>query len=59
MRSVEVDTPDGIVDTEKLSRAELLSVNVENDIIKAVIRVIPVEVEDFSALDFSLPIVRV
>jgi hypothetical protein len=58
VRSIEEDTPNGLPDTEKLSRAELMSLNIQNDIINAVIRVYPVEIQDFNALDFTLPIVR-
>lgn len=59
VRSIEIDSPQGIPDTEKLQKAELISLNILNDVIYAVVRVYPIEVEDFNALDFRLPITRI
>lgn len=58
VQSLLSDQPDTIPDTEKLDRAELLDVSVQNDVIVASIRVHPVEVESYEDLMFNLPIIR-
>ena len=56
--SIKNDEPTGTPDTERLDSAELLSLEVINDIITAVIKVNPVEIESYDALQFNLPIIR-
>ena len=58
VESLKNDEPAGIPDTEKLDSAELLSLDIVNDMITAVIQVNPVEVEFYDALQFNLPITR-
>lgn len=58
VQSMIGDQPDSVPDTEKIERAELLSVDVVNDLVVASIRVYPVEVEPYVDLVFNLPIIR-
>jgi hypothetical protein len=50
----KIDTPS----TERIEKAEVLSVDSVNYIVTATIRVYPVEVEAYDNLIFNLPIVR-
>jgi len=59
VQSIEADNSSGVPDTEKLQKAELINLDILNGVVTAVIRVYPVEVEDFNAIDFRLPITRI
>jgi len=56
--SMKADEPDGLPETERIDRAEILGVIVVNDVVTASIRVFPVEIEPYADLSFNLPIVR-
>ncbi len=58
VQSMVNDQPDSIPDTEKIERAELISIDIINDMVYASIRVHPVETESFADLMFNLPITR-
>lgn len=58
VKSILSDQPDSIPNTEKLSRAELLSVDIIGDVVFASIRVYPVEVEAYEQLVMNLPITK-
>lgn len=58
VKSMKGDEPEGIIDTEKIASAEVLSVDMVGDVVTAAIQVHPVEVESYEALRFNLPIVR-
>ena len=58
VQSILNDQPASIIDTEKLSSANLISLDVVSDMINAVIEIVPVEVESYDLLKLSLPIVR-
>ena len=58
VESLKNDEPEGLLDTEKLDSAELLSLEIISDIVTAVIQVNPVEVETYDILQFNLPITR-
>ena len=50
------DQPDVLPNTEKLSRAEMVSIDIIEGIVYATIRVFPVEVEFYDSLIFNFPI---
>jgi len=58
IESLKSDEPAGIPDTERLQSAELSSLEIIDDMITAVIKVNPVEVENYDVLQFNLPIIR-
>lgn len=58
VKSLKNDEPTGLLNTERLDSAELTSIEIINDIITAVITVIPVEAETYDILQFNLPITR-
>jgi len=56
VKSMQSDEPDGVPDSEKISGANLLSIDVIDGIVVASIEVIPVYTEPYSELIFNLPI---
>lgn len=58
VESLKNDEPPGLPDTERLSSAELSSLEIISDIVTAIIQVNPVEVESYDVLQFNLPITR-
>ena len=56
--SIKNDEPINIPDTERLDSAELSSLEIIDDVVTAIIKVNPVEVESYDVLQFNLPIVR-
>jgi len=56
--SLKGDDPGHLPDTERIDRAELLSLDVIGDVVTASIRVVPVEAESPGDLEFNLPITR-
>lgn len=58
VESIKSDEPLGVPDTERLDSAELIGLEIVNDVINARIQVNPVEVEAYSLLQFNLPITR-
>jgi len=58
VQSMKNDEPDNILNTEKIDRAELISLEVVGGIITATIQVYPVEEELYEDLRFNLPIIR-
>jgi hypothetical protein len=58
VRCMQLDEPNGLPDTEKIEKAELIGIDVIDDIVTAQIRVYPVEAETYSALEFNLPIIK-
>ena len=56
--SLQSDEPPGLPETERLDGAELVSLDIINDIITAKIEVRPVSVESYDILVFNLPITR-
>jgi len=59
VKSILEDQQVDIPDTEKLISAELLGVDVINDMVTASIEVIPAEVESYDLIKLNLPITRV
>jgi hypothetical protein len=59
VQSMLDDQPGNLPDTEKLSSAELISLDIVNDMINAVIQITPVQTEPYSVLKLNLPITRV
>ena len=57
-RSILSDQPSSIPNTEKLSKAELTSLNVVGDVVFAVIRIYPVETEPYANLVMNLQITK-
>jgi hypothetical protein len=57
--SIINDQPDNLPDTERLSSAELISVDVVGDMVTASIEVMPVEVESYDLIRLNLPITKV
>lgn len=58
VESMKNDEPENLPDTEKLDSAELSRIEVINDIVTAIIKVNPVEVESYDVLQFNLPITQ-
>jgi len=58
VQSMLNDQPGNIPDTEKLSSAELISLDIVNDMINAIIQIVPVETESYDILKLNLPITR-
>ena len=58
VQSMLDDQSSSIPDTEKLSSAELISLDIIDDMITAIIQVEPVEAETYEALQFRLPITK-
>jgi hypothetical protein len=58
IKSIQEDETANIPDTEKLQGAELVTLDIVSDIVTATIRVHPVELESFEALEFNLPVTR-
>ena len=56
--SLKNDTTDQDKDTERIESAELVEIYNVSGVITAKIRVIPVETENYSVLEFNLPIIR-
>jgi len=56
--AMKSDEPPGTPDTEKIESAELINIEIINDIVFAQIQVNPVEVELYSNLLFNLPIIK-
>jgi len=56
--SIKNDEPINIPDTERLDSAELSSLEIIDDVVTAIIKVNPVEVESYDVLQFNLPIIR-
>jgi len=56
--SMKSDEPAGLPDTEKIDKAEILSLFIIDDVVTARIRVYPVEVEPHANIEFNLPIIR-
>ena len=52
------DQPSTIPDTEKLSKAELISLDIVNNMINAVIQITPVVTETYDVLKLTLPITK-
>jgi len=52
------DEPEGIPDTEKIESAELIDIQIIDDVVFARIQVHPVEVELYQDLIFNLPITQ-
>ena|SRR5271157_3207061 len=52
------DQPSNLLDTEKLSSAQLLNINVINGVVVAVIQIIPVEAESNDIIKLELPIIK-
>jgi len=59
VQSMLNDQPGSLPDTEKISRAELISLDVVDGSISAVIQITPVETESYDALRLNLPIIKV
>jgi hypothetical protein len=59
VQSMLDDQPNSIPDTEKLSSAELTSLDIVNDMVTAVIQITPVETESYDILKLNLPIIKV
>lgn len=58
VESIKRDEPSGTPNTEKLDRAELIDINIENGLVYANIQVFPIETETYESLMFNLPIIR-
>jgi hypothetical protein len=58
VQSMLNDQPASIPDTEKLSSAELISLDIVDDMVNAVIEIHPVQVESYDILKLNLPITR-
>ncbi len=58
VESMQGDEPSSVPDTEKIASAEIASIEIIDDIVTAVIKVNPVEVESYDILQFNLPITR-
>jgi len=58
IESMKNDEPEGIPDTEKIDSAELINLEIINDVVFAQIQVHPVEVELYQNLVFNLPIIK-
>jgi hypothetical protein len=58
VQSMINDQPLTIPDTEKIISAEILSIDIINDVISATIQVHPVQVESYDDLIFNLPIIK-
>ena len=58
VESIKNDEPPGIPNTEKLDSAEVIDVNIIDDVIYAQIQVNPVEVEPYTDIMFNLPIIK-
>jgi len=58
VQSMLNDQPSSLPDNEKISKAELISLDVVNDVIVAQIQIFPVEVESYDLLKLNLPIIR-
>ena len=58
IESLKNDVNDKTPNTERLESAELLEIHNVGGVITANIRVVPVETEKYSDLEFNLPIIR-
>jgi len=58
VRCMQLDEPNGLPDTEKIEKAELIGIDVIDDVVTAQMRVYPVEAETYGALEFNLPIIK-
>jgi len=58
VESLQNDVNDAVPDTERIDSAELTEIDTVDNIITAKIRIIPVETEEYSVLEFNLPIIR-
>jgi len=56
--SMKSDEPPGVPNTEKIESAELIDIEIIDDIVFAKIQVHPVEVELYQDLMFNLPIIK-
>ena len=58
VESLKNDINDKVPNTERIESAELVEIYNVSGVITAKIRVIPVETENYSVLEFNLPIIR-
>lgn len=58
VQSMLDDQPGNLPDTEKISSAKLANLNVIDDMISAVIEIVPVETESYDILKLNLPIIK-
>lgn len=58
VESMKSDETDATDPTERIDRAELVSLNIVNDVVMAQIQVFPVETQKFVDLSWNLPIIR-
>lgn len=56
--AMQGDEPEGIPDTEKIASAELIDIQIIDDVVFARIQVHPIEVELYQGLVFNLPIIK-
>jgi len=56
--AMQSDEPEGIPDTEKIASAELIDIQIIDDVVFARIQVSPVEVELYQNMVFNLPIIK-
>lgn len=59
VQSILNDQPNNLSSTEKLASAQLISLDVNNGLVYAIIQVNPVEVEAYDSIKLHLPITRV
>jgi len=58
VESMKGDEPEGIPDTEKIDSAELINIEIIDDVVFASIQVNPIETELYQDLVFNLPIIQ-
>lgn len=58
VQSIKGDFDELVPDTEKLDSAEIISVDIVDEIVYATIQIFPVEVESYDVLKLNLPIIR-
>lgn len=58
VQSMKQTEPSGTPNNEKLDRAELLNMYIQNDIIMATIQVFPVETDTYESLLTNLPVIK-
>jgi hypothetical protein len=59
VQSLISDQPDTLPNTEKISKAELVSIDIVDGVVVAVIRIYPVEAEAYDDLVFNFPILSI
>ena len=58
VKSMKSDEPPNIPNTEKISNAKVIGINVINDIVYGIVQIFPVETESYEDILFNLPIIR-